>query len=322
MRSRGAHPSPAHPTPAKQGSGAGEQGVGGPKQAIICERSIYKVLFDKEKAFVYDSNGNGFTCHWGPDRLYGFNNAKLTASDGPPVQVFMSNTKLTDLQTWHRRLAHCDTDKILQMWELVDGLEITSRKQNGKCDDCIRGKSTAAPHDRPIANKDNKNEGLVCTDLWGPSPVHSRGGALYMMSIIDAEHWVKEVYFTPNKEAPTTLAAFDKYRRLYETQTSKKIRQVWFDNEFAVPKEWVDYCNEHGICIEPMIPYSSQMNGISEHTIHTLTDDIRTLLIESGLPKNFWAEAAAYSVYTQNLIPSNAIPGKIPLEGWTKTGSL
>ena len=60
------------------------------------------------------------------------------------------------------------------------------------------------------------------------------------------------------------------------------------------------------------------MNGISERTICTLTDDIRTLLIKSGLPKNFWAEAAAYSVYTRNLIPSNTIPGKIPPEGWMK----
>lgn len=112
------------------------------------------------------------------------------------------------------------------MQELVDGLEITSKKQDGKCDDCIRGKSTAAPHDRPIADKDDNNEGLICLDLWGPSPVCSRGGALYMMPIIDAEHRVKEIYFIPNREAPTTLSAFDKYRRLYETQTSKKIKRV------------------------------------------------------------------------------------------------
>ena len=60
------------------------------------------------------------------------------------------------------------------------------------------------------------------------------------------------------------------------------------------------------------------MNGISERAICTITDDIRTLLIDSGLPKNFWAEAVAYSVYTRNLIPLSALPGKIPLEGWTK----
>ena len=121
-----------------------------------------------------------------------------------------------------------------------------------------------------------------------------------------------------NREAPTTLAAFDKFRQLYKTQTSKRIKRVRFDNEFAVPKEWEDYCNKHGIHIKPTTPYSSQMNGISKRTIHTTTDDIRTLLIESGLPKSFWVEAAAYSAYTRNLIPLSALPGKIPLEGWTK----
>ena len=95
-----------------------------------------------------------------------------------------------------------------------------------------------------------------------------------MMPIIDAEHRVKEFYFMSNREAPTTLAAFDKFRRLYETQTSKRIKRVRFNNEFAVPKEWEDYCHEHGIRIEPTTPYPSQMNGISERTICTTTDDI------------------------------------------------
>ena len=148
--------------------------------------------------------------------------------------------------------------------------------------------------------------------------VCSRGWALYMMPIIDAEHPVKEIYFTLNREAPTTLSAFDKYWHLYETQTSKKIKQVRFDNEFAVPKEWTDYCNKYRIHIEPTIPYLLQMNGISERAICTITDDIHMLLIELDLPKSFWVEAAAYSVYTCNLIPSSTLPGKIPLEGWMK----
>ncbi len=82
-------------------------------------------------------------------------------------------------------------------------------------------------------------------------------------------------------------------------------------------KEWTDYCGEHGIHIESTAPYSSEANGISECAISTTSADIRTLLIESGLPKSFWAEAAAYSCYTRNLIPSNTIPGKISIEGWT-----
>ena len=91
-----------------------------------------------------------------------------------------------------------------------------------------------------------------------------------------------------------------------------------FDGEFAVPNEWIQYCADLGICIEPTTPHSSEMNCITEHGIRTTIADVQTLLIESGLPKSLWAEAAAYSIHTRNMIPSKSIPDKIPLEGWTK----
>ena len=43
-------------------------------------------------------------------------------------------------------------------------------------------------------------------------------------------------------------------------------------------------------------------------------DDIHTLLCNSGLGHSYWAEAAAFSVETCNLIPSHRHPRKIPLE--------
>jgi len=46
-------------------------------------------------------------------------------------------------------------------------------------------------------------------------------------------------------------------------------------------------------------------------------DDVRTLLRDLGLSHSFWAEAAAYSVATRNLIPSCRHPEKVPLEVFT-----
>jgi hypothetical protein len=46
-------------------------------------------------------------------------------------------------------------------------------------------------------------------------------------------------------------------------------------------------------------------------------DDVRTLLRDSGLNHFFWAEAAAYSIDTRNLIPSCRHPGRIPLKGFS-----
>ena len=43
---------------------------------------------------------------------------------------------------------------------------------------------------------------------------------------------------------------------------------------------------------------------------------VPTLLRDSGLGHSFWAEAAAYSIATRNLIPSRRHPGCIPLESF------
>jgi hypothetical protein len=42
------------------------------------------------------------------------------------------------------------------------------------------------------------------------------------------------------------------------------------------------------------------------------------LINNSGLSHSYWAKAAAYSIYTCNLIPSQHIPGRIPLKSFTK----
>jgi len=46
-------------------------------------------------------------------------------------------------------------------------------------------------------------------------------------------------------------------------------------------------------------------------------EDVCTLLHDSGLGHSFWAEAAAYSVETRNLITARRHPGKIPLESFS-----
>ena len=163
---------------------------------------------DRTKALVFDGNGNGFTCMHGTDGLYRFDEDKLKESKRQNTKAFALNTKPANLETWHRQFAH--TNMILEMSArgLVDGLAIMDRTLNGKCKDCLRGKATANPHTRPITDINDITERLACTNLWGPSPVRSTGGALYFMPIVDVEHHVREIYFLSNKEAPTMLQVY------------------------------------------------------------------------------------------------------------------
>src|SRR6266704_1053942 len=98
--------------------------------------------------------------------------------------------------------------------------------------------------------------------------------------------------------------------------TGRKIRKLRMDRAFD-SHAWEEYCQEHGIIHEFTAPYSSAQNGLAERAIQTTMDDVRTLLRDAGLGHSFWAEAAAYSVDTRNVVPSRRHPGRIPLEAFS-----
>jgi len=99
--------------------------------------------------------------------------------------------------------------------------------------------------------------------------------------------------------------------------TGRKIRKLWTDRAFD-SHAWEEYCQEHNILHEFTAPYSSAQNGLAERAIRTTMDDVCTLLRDAGLGHSFWAEAAAYSADTRNVVPSRRHPGQIPLEAFVR----
>nr|GEX88795.1 hypothetical protein [Tanacetum cinerariifolium] len=58
-------------------------------------------------------------------------------------------------------------------------------------------------------------------------------------------------------------------------------------------------------------------NRVAERMNITLMDKVRCLLIQSGLPKTFWAEATCTVAYLINRSPSRVIKKKTPMEMWS-----
>ena len=59
-----------------------------------------------------------------------------------------------------------------------------------------------------------------------------------------------------------------------------------------------EYCDERGILHEFSAPYTPQQNGVAERKNRTLIETARTMLADSKLPINFWAEAVSAACYT------------------------
>ena len=76
----------------------------------------------------------------------------------------------------------------------------------------------------------------------------------------------------------------------------------------------MDYCNEHGLSHNFSAPRTPQQNGVVERKNRTLEEMARTMLIASGLPRNFWAEAVNTACYIINRVLLRPITSKTPYE--------
>ena len=240
-----------------------------------------------------------------------------TIPNVPRTLAMGSLSQPVSLEQWHRRLTHCSPLTIQDMAShaLVDGLTISETVLNGKCEDCILGRQTRRPFDG-ATEKEQDPLDLVAFDLWGLSRTQSVGGKIYLMIIVDAGTSYKYGAYLLDKSDSTTLDVFETFRARAETITSRKVRRLRTDRAFE-SVAWGDYCKQHGITHEFMAPYSSAQNGLAERAIRTTMDDVHTLLRDSGLSHSYWAEAAAYSIDTRNIIPSRRHPRCIPLEAFS-----
>ena len=239
-------------------------------------------------------------------------------NDTPDTTIAMTSlAQPTSLEQWHRHLTHCSPLMILEMANngLVEGLKISEKAVDGKCEDCILGRQTRRPFDG-TTEKDLLPLDRVSFDLWGPSRVQSVGGKIYLMIIVDAGTSYKHGTYLQDKSDLTTMEAFEIFRAMAETITGRKIHRLRTDRAYE-SNTWREYCQHYGITHEFTAPYSSAQNGLAERATRTTMDDVRTLLRDSDLGHSYWAEAAAYSIDTRNLIPSRRHPGCIPLESFT-----
>ena len=223
----------------------------------------------------------------------------------------------TSLEQWHRRLTHCSPATIQDMASknLVDGLDISEMAADGQCENCILGHQTHRPFDGET-QKDLDTLELIAFDLWGLSHMQSAGGKIYIMLIVDTGTSYKSGSYLPDTSDTTTIPTFDNFHTTAEISTGKKICQLHTDGAYDLTA-WREYCQCYGITHELMALYSSAQNKLAERAIRTTIDNVCTLLNDSGLGHFYWAKAAAYSVDTRNLVPSQQHPGRIPAESFS-----
>lgn len=227
-----------------------------------------------------------------------------------------SSDEISNLILWHNRLGHLHFRGIQQLKQkgMIAGNVPASPLTSANCEVCLQGKLTALPFKSREEISDEKLK-IVHTDVCGPMRVQSKGGAKYFVSFIDDCTRYGFVYFMNKKSEVLNL--FKKFKSIVETQTGCKVVYLQSDNGTEyVNNEFDEYLSSQGIQRRLTVAYTPEQNGVAERRNRTLVEMARCMLIQSGLPPTFWAEAVANANYIRNRCPSKSVEGKIPHELW------
>ena len=126
----------------------------------------------------------------------------------------------------------------------------------------------------------------VHSDLWGPSRVPSRGGAVYMMTITD--DFSRRVWVFFLKQKNDVLPTFKEWKTMIEKQTGKEVKRLRTDNglEFC-SNDFNTLCKAEGIVRHLTVPGTPQQNGVAERMNRTIMEKVRCMLSNAKLPKSF-----------------------------------
>lgn len=220
----------------------------------------------------------------------------------------------TSAEDWHRKLGHC-SHKLLEaikINEAVMGMTMTGKVQSS-CEVCARTKISRASH--PIKNRQNKaNEQTASLHLDTVGPLKpSLSGSRYFLLGTEEHSGFKLIETVQSKNEIS-----DKVKLMVnnvEVNSGKIVKSIMCDNgtEFTNHnlKNWLD---NRGIVQNFSAAYTPEQNGKAERSNRSVIEGIRSLLEDSKLPEDMWAEAAHTVVYVTNRLPNTKDPTKTRYE--------
>ena len=189
---------------------------------------------------------------------------------------------------WHKRFGHASFSLLdkLRSKELVEGLPSINFQKDRVCDACVRGKQTRISFKSKKYISSKKPLELIHMDLCGPMRIQSRSGKRYVMVIVDDFSRFTWVFFLVSKDE--TFDEFVAFAKKEQRRTGCPLVHLRSDHgtEFENSK-FDEFCTEHGMDHNFSAPRTPQQNGVVERKNRSLEDMARTMLIASGLPRNF-----------------------------------
>ncbi|KAJ9563192.1 hypothetical protein OSB04_008352 [Centaurea solstitialis] len=225
-------------------------------------------------------------------------------------RVVASVSPSSSLDLWHARLGHLSSSRIKMLASSGSLGHVTS--SDISCLPCKLGKHHALPFDTN-ESKSFCPFDLIHSDVWGPAPHPSMGGARYFVIFIDDHTRFTWIYLMKHRsELPQLYITF---ARMIQTQFSKPIKILRADNAMEYKESsLLAFLRSQGTISQYSCPGTSPQNGRAERKHRHILDTVRTLLVSAKCPARFWGEAAFTAVYTINRHPTPILHNKSPYE--------
>ncbi|CAH0719500.1 unnamed protein product, partial [Brenthis ino] len=214
------------------------------------------------------------------------------------AMVGQSNSGLAE---WHSKLGHQNIEHVKT---ILKQNNIEYKEGDSEiCTSCLQGKQHKLPFNKSNTRGEKPGD-LIHMDICGPMECESLGGAKYFLLLIDDYSKYRKKYFLRNKNE--TAEHIRNYISESKNITGHNIKIMRSDNGKEFVNKIVEkLLDSKGIRHEKSIPY--------------LVESARSMLAESRLGKELWAEAVNTATYVLNRTGKSRIKDKTPYELWYKT---
>ncbi|CAI7891170.1 unnamed protein product [Closterium sp. NIES-54] len=212
-----------------------------------------------------------------------------------------SATGECDWLTLHRRMGHVALPILQQLVknEMVAGIRVKGEPDEVLgCPTCMQAKFTRYPFSSSEATAKAPLDEVVM-DVVGPLKLGA-AETEYFLTIVDVYTRMTWVYVLSKKSDLAETVKTD-WLPMVEQQQDRLVKAIRTDRggEF-LSKEFSLWLKKNGIRHSLTMPYSSAINGIAERANRTITETAHGLLIEAGLPDNFWFDAVRSACMAKN----------------------
>jgi hypothetical protein len=234
--------------------------------------------------------------------------AAAAAATTVDLSSFRLSLSSSSFYLWHSRLGHVSSSHLRFLASTGD----LKTCDISDCSGCKLAKFSALPFNRSISVSSSLFD-LIHSDVWGPSPVATKGGSRYYVSFIDDHTHYCWVYLM--KHRSEFFEIYATFQALIKTQHFAVIKCFRYDlgGEYTYNK----FCKMlalDGTIHQTSCTDTPEQNGVAERKHRHIVETARSLLLSAFVPSKFWGEDALTAVSLINTIPSSHSSGLSPFE--------